>query len=150
LNMARDPLRILLSMRQRAVDQARHALAARLAAEAEVADRLRSLDGSVWRDRRAGLAWPGAHQFLEMFASRQEAIQAERQTIAADLAVAGGQAAEARDIVAAARTAAEAVADLIGERDAAGRAEASKREQHVLDDIARALRRASDARARSR
>jgi hypothetical protein len=136
--MARDPLRILLSMRRRSVEQVRHALAARLAAEAEVADRIRSLDGTVRRDREAGEAWPDAHQFREMLVSRQEVIQAERRTMAADLAAAEIDTGEARGVVSAARTAAQAVEELIGEREAASQADAARREQHVLDDIARA------------
>jgi hypothetical protein len=136
--LARDALRILLSMRRRSVEQARHALSARLAAEAEVADRICSLDGTVRRDREAGEAWPDAHRFLEMFASRQEVIQAERRTMAADLAAAGVHAGEARGVVSAARTAAQAVEELIEEREAASQADAAKREQIALDDMARA------------
>jgi hypothetical protein len=136
--MARDPLRILLSMRRRSVEQARHALAARLAVEAEVADRIRSLDCTVRRDREVGGAWPDAHQFLEMSANRQETVQAERHRLVVALAAAEIQAAEARDVVSAARTAAEAVEELIRERQAGRQADAATREQHVLDDIARA------------
>jgi hypothetical protein len=136
--MARDALRILLSMRRRSVEQARRALAARLTTEAEVVDRIRSLDGKVRRDHKAAEAWPDAHRFLEMFANRQDVIQAERRTLAADLAAAELETGEARSVVAAARTAAEAVDELIGEREAASQADAATREQHVLDDIARA------------
>lgn len=136
--MARDPLQILLSLRRRSVEQARHALAARLAAEAEVADRILSLDGTARRDREAGEAWPDAHQFLEMFASRQEVVQAERRSLAADLAAATVDTGEARGVVSAARTAAEAVKELIGGREAASQADATRQEQHVVDDIARA------------
>jgi hypothetical protein len=136
--MARDALRILLSMRRRSVEQARRVLAARLAAEAEVVDRIRWLDNTVHRDHQAAEAWPDAHRFLEMFANRQDVIQGERRILAADLAAAELETGEARGVVSAARTAAEAVEELIGEREAASQAEAAKREQHVLDDIARA------------
>jgi flagellar biosynthesis chaperone FliJ len=135
--MARDPLRILLSMRRRSVEQARQALAGRLAAETEVADRIRLLDDATRRDREAGGAWPDSHQFLEMSASRLEVVQAERQSLAADLTAAERGAAEARGVVSTARTAAEAVEELISQREAASQADATRREQHGLDDIAR-------------
>jgi flagellar biosynthesis chaperone FliJ len=138
--MARDPLRILLSIRRRAVEQARYALGACLVTEAGVADRIRSLDDTVRRDHEVSKAWQESHQFLEMSAIRTEVTRTERRTISADLAVAGIRSEEARGVVSAARTAAEAVEQLIGERLVASQADAARREQHVLDDIARARR----------
>src|ERR1700692_704982 len=107
--MARDPLRALLSLRRRSVEQARNALGACLAAEAAVAARIRALDAAARRDREAAEAWPDAARFLEVSANRQDVLQAERRTLAADLTAAEAHVAEARDAVAAARTAAEAV-----------------------------------------
>jgi flagellar export protein FliJ len=135
--MARDPLQILLSMRRRSVEQARYALGACLATEARVTDRIRSLDDTVRRDRETVRAWQDSHQFLEMSTVRLEAMLAQRRTMLAELAMAEARSAQARGVVAAARTAAEAVEQLMGERAVANRAEADKREQHVLDDIAR-------------
>jgi hypothetical protein len=125
-------------MRRRAVEQARYALGACLLSEAEVADRIRSLDDTARRDREVSQTWQDSHQFLEMSAIRTEATRTERRTIAADLTVAGIRSEEARGVVSAARMAAEAVEQLIAERLAASQADAAKREQHVLDDIARA------------
>jgi hypothetical protein len=136
--MARDPLQILQAVRRRAIEQARYALAACLTAEAAVADKVRSIDDAVRRDRAASAAWPDARQFLEMSALRLETVRTECRTVATDFAAAASRSAEARGIVTAARTAAEAVEQLIGERQAASRIEAAKREQHMLDDIARA------------
>jgi hypothetical protein len=136
--MARDSLRILLAMRRRSVEQARYVLGACLVAEAGVADTIRSLDDTVRRDRETSGTWPGAHQFLEMSASRQESIDAERGVLAVDLAAAEVRSMEARGVVSAARMTAEAAEQLIGEREAAIRFESDRREQHVADDIARA------------
>ena len=138
--MARDPLRILLAIRRRAVEQARYALGTCLATEAEIGERIWSLDDTARRDREAGGAWQDAHQFSEMTAIRLEAKQAERRALKADLTLAEGHSADARGILTAARTAAEAVAQLAGDRAAAAQAELDRREQHVLDDIARARR----------
>jgi flagellar export protein FliJ len=135
--MARDPLRILLSMRQRSVEQARYALGACLAAETQAADRLRALDEMVRRDRETARSWQESHQFVEMSAARLEAMLAERRSLLTELAMAEARSAQARAVVVAARTAAEAVEQLMGERTAANQAEAAKREQHVMDDITR-------------
>ena len=136
--MARDPLQVLLAIRERAVEQARYALAACLTTENNIADKARSLDAAVQRDREASATWREAHQFLEMSAVRLGAARAERQTVAAELTAAAVRSAGARGVVTAARTAAEAVEQLIGEREATSQADAARREQHELDDIARA------------
>jgi flagellar biosynthesis chaperone FliJ len=135
--MARDTLQVLLAMRRRSVEQARYALGICLAAEAEVAERIRSLEDSAQRDRETSGVWQDAHQFLEMSAVRLTTARAERHTMADDLAAAAVRSGEARDVVTAARTAAEAVEQLISERTAASQVTAARREQHVLDDIAR-------------
>jgi len=136
--MARDPLQVLLTVRRRAVEQARFAMAACLMAEAAVSDRLGLIDALAKLDREASGAWQDAHQFLQMSSLRLEAVRAERQTVAADFAAATSRSAQARGVVTAARLAAEAVEQLLGEREAARRVESARREQHVQDDIARA------------
>ena len=146
--MARDPLQVLKAVRRRAVEQARYALAACQTAEVEIADKIKSIDATVFRDRDARRTWHDADQFLEMSARRREAVQAERRSVTADLEAAALRSDQARGVVTAARTAAEAVEQLIGERKAASQVEAARREQHVMDDIARArlaARRRSEA-----
>ena len=135
--MARDPLLVLYAMRRHAVEQARYALGICLKAEAEVAERIRLLDEAARRGREACETWQGVAQFLEMAAIRQGYVRVERRTVAADMVMVSTRSGEARDVVTAARSAAEAVEQLIGERAAASRAAAATREQHVLDDITR-------------
>jgi hypothetical protein len=135
--MARDPLQVLLAIRRHGVEQARYTLAECMRAEAAVADRIALLDAALARDSQVSRAWQDAHQFLEMSAVRLDAARAHRGALVTDLAAAASRSAEARVVVTAARTAAEAVEQLIGEREAAGQVEAARREQHVLDDIAR-------------
>jgi hypothetical protein len=146
--MARDPVGVLLAIRLHAVEQARSALAVCLTSEAALTDRIKALDTAVLRDRETAGSWQDAHQFVEISVFRQGAVRAERRTIAADLEAAEARSAEARGVVTAARAAAEAVGQLIAERQAAGQAEAARRDQHVLDDIARArltMRRRAEA-----
>ena len=135
--MARDPLRILLSVRRRSVEQARYALGACLAEEAMIAGSIVALDDAAARDRDTARAWQESHQFKETAAMRLAATHAERQAIRTNLAAAEDRSARARGVVAAERAAAEAVEQLIEEREAAARAETNRREQHILDDIAR-------------
>jgi hypothetical protein len=144
--VARDPLLVLQAMRRRAVEQARYTLAACLQAEALAADRIRALDETARRDRAAGGGWQDAHQFLEMAAIQLCSMRAERRIAEADMASVVARSGEARGVVTAARTAAEAVEQLIGERQAAANMEAATREQHVLDDIARGQRGAAAGR----
>ncbi len=135
--MARDPLRILLGIRQRTVDEARRALAACIQAESDIADRIRSHDESIQRDSEVSAAWAESHRFHEMSALRLAALRTARRRMEADLAAAEARSATAREAVVAARSAAEAVEQLINERAAAATEEANKQEQHASDDIAR-------------
>lgn len=126
-----------MSVRRRSVEQARYALGACLAAESAVADKITALDDTAARDREAGRGWQDSLRFVEMEAIRLAAMQMERRAVLADLAAAEGRSGQARGIVAAERAAAEAVDQLIQERQAASQVEANRREQHVLDDITR-------------
>ena len=56
--MARDPLKVLSVVRQRAVDQQRQALAICLKAEAAAEDRIRMLDAAVVRDQALAETMP--------------------------------------------------------------------------------------------
>jgi flagellar export protein FliJ len=135
--MARDPIRMLLTVRRLAVEQARHTLAACLSVEATAADRLRAIDEAAQRDRRANQTVTEAHRFIDMFALRVQAAEADRRAAEAALAAAQGASADARAALVTARTAAESVDTLIGERAEATKTDAQRREQHALDDIAR-------------
>jgi hypothetical protein len=115
-------------------------LAACLAEETAAADRIRVLDEDRRQDHVIHGSWPDAHHFQEISASHLEAIRARRQTAAASLLAAESGSSEARGVVTAARAAAEAVEQLINERDAHNRAEADRQQQHAVDDIARSGR----------
>jgi hypothetical protein len=135
--MARDPVRLLRTVRLHAVEQARHALAACLARELAAAQRLRAIDDAASRDRAANPAVAEAHRFLDTFARRLQVSAEERGTVAADLAAAQADSDAARALLVEARTAAEVLATLIAERAAAVELDARRREQHALDDMAR-------------
>jgi flagellar export protein FliJ len=132
--MAREPILALLKLRRLAVEEARQGLAGCLARE-DAAER--------------ALAESEAILHREMLAAQSSASDGEVEAFAAWLPQgrqAVRRAQEARDSAAAetalaraaltlARSAAEAVDNLVEQRRLAEGAEALKREQAVLDDI---------------
>ncbi len=136
--MARDPIGMLRKVRRHAVEQARHALATCLMAETAAADRLRAIDEAAERDRVANRSVVEAHRFIDMFALRVQANATERIAAEVALTAARDAAAEAQAAVVAARMAVESVETLITERAEAAEVAADRREQHALDDMARA------------
>jgi flagellar biosynthesis chaperone FliJ len=138
--MVRNPLLILRAVRQRAVEQARQGLAACLRIETEATIQMDALTEAVRRDQTAGEHMPEAYQFLQLFANRLDAIRARRVVAVADLTAAQARVTEARAVVVAARTQAEAVEQLITEQVTARLALAESKAQHEMDDIARAAR----------
>ncbi|WP_428491606.1 hypothetical protein [Rhodopila sp.] len=139
--MPGDRLLVLQAVRRRAVESARQALAACLRAEAEIAARIGLLDASARRDLAISDTWEDGHHFQEMAAIRSAARREERDMAALQLSEAATASEQARSILTATRTAAEAVDQLIAERAAASQADAARRAQHELDDIARSARR---------
>jgi flagellar biosynthesis chaperone FliJ len=136
----RHPLLILQSIRQRAIEQARLALAACLKVEAEALGRIDLLEESVKRDRAAASCMGDGQEFLQVFANRLDAVQVQRRAARAALAAAQDRVSAARVVVATARTRAEAVEQLIAEQMTARRSAADRNAQHALDDISRAAR----------
>nr|WP_294520009.1 hypothetical protein [uncultured Rhodopila sp.] len=138
--MPRDPLAVLLTLRRREVDRRRQDLATCTAAETEAAAAVRSIDAAIARDRDAGESFPDHVRFRDVFLATRQHLQADRQRAMGALAEAEARSEAARGQLAAARLAAEAVDRLIAERAAAARAEADRRAQHELDDVARVRR----------
>jgi flagellar biosynthesis chaperone FliJ len=135
--MAADSIRILQAVRRRSVEEARYALGACLAAEAQALDALEAIIDKARRDRASHHAVEDAHQFLEMFIRRSGVAEAERVSAEAALTAARERSEAARIAVVAAQTAAETVDRLIAERALSDQEDASRREQHALDDMAR-------------
>lgn len=135
--MARDPLNVLLTVRQRTVDQSRQALATCLKAETAAVAAIRAMDAAVERERAAADRDAEDHRDTEMRSVWMERIRAQRVAAVANLAAAERQTAAARAVLSAARSAAQAVQRTIAERAVLALAEAEKRAQHALDDISR-------------
>lgn len=143
--MGRDPLGILLTVRQRTVDQSRQALATCLKVETAAMEAIRAIDNAIGQELAVADRFPEQHRGTDVVAAWLGRVRGERTQAVAKLAAAEIQTAAARAVVLAARSAAQAVQRTIAERAVVARAEAEKRDQHVLDDIARARHAARDA-----
>ena len=136
--MGRDPLGVLLTVRQRTVDQSRQALAKCLKVETEAMEAIQAIDDAISQEREFADKFPEQHRGADTVAAWLGRIRATRLQAVAVLATAEIQTAAARAVLLAARSAAQAVQRTIAEREVAARAEAEKRDQHTLDDITRA------------
>ena len=140
--MPRDRLHLLLAIRQEAVDHALRDLADCLAAETAAASIIAALDEAVPVERAQTDRHAEALAGNEAYAAWSAWTRVRKREGLAELARAEAQSVRARAEVAAARAAAQAVGQLIESRVAQRKTETERREGHVLDDIARAQRRA--------
>lgn len=136
--MAHERLRVVLSVRRRAVEEARRVLVQQLKSEAEAEAAVDALDDETRRNRQAGRATEEMLLFLDMIGRRVLAINAARQRAMAALIAAQARSAQARQVVASARASEEAVETLLTQREAADVASKTRRDQHILDDLVRA------------
>lgn len=138
--MPGDPLQVLLKLRTLDVDRARMVLAECLQTEAALQSRLTAVDDAENRDEAVRQRMPDAHLYAENFANRRIKLNQAREAINRTLLTAGQAVAEARRALSAARSAAEIVTQLAEERALTRQADADRKAQHALDDIARVLR----------
>jgi flagellar export protein FliJ len=148
--VARDPLDVLLRVRQRAVDQSRQDLATCLKVETASMEAVRAIDEAVPREGAFADRFPEHPDGMEIFAGWLKRIRASRLGAMAALVAAEHRTAAARSALAAARSAARAVEQTIEERMAVVQTEAEKRDQHAMDDITRGQRAARDREADKR
>lgn len=139
--MARDPLRTVLAIRERAVDELQRELAACIRSEAEIAMRIAALDQAASRDRSFHQGLPEPHRFQDMFAVRRIADAVAKASAERELVDAESRSAQARSALVAARVEAEVVGAVIAERAALTATALARREQHELEEAARAGQR---------
>jgi flagellar export protein FliJ len=142
--VARDPLGVLLRVRQRAVDQSRQDLATCLKVEGAAVEAIRAIDEAVPREGALADRFAEHSGSMEIFAAWLKRIRADRRASVAALVAAEGRTMAARAGLVAARSAARAVEQTIEERMAGVQAEAEKRDQHTMDDITRGQRATQD------
>jgi flagellar export protein FliJ len=130
-----DPLPVVARLRALAVDEARRALAENVTAEANAAEALRLVDTVIAAETEAAGDLSGDDQSVEDFAGWLRRIRVERRAAAAALESAELRSTEARAALAASRSAARAMEELLLRRDADWRSAAERREQAVLDEV---------------
>jgi flagellar biosynthesis chaperone FliJ len=145
--MAADPLQVLLTIRQRGVDQARQVLAVCLNAETAAMAAIEALENAQRREREVADSQAEHHRGTNMFATWSGQMRVRQSAARAVLGNAETATTSARVGLTETRSAARAVERLIEERAIVARVEAAKREQHALDDIARTRAGERDGRA---
>ncbi len=134
--MTRDPLEILARLRRSVCEDARRGLAACLEAEEAASTALRSAEAAIFRERDAACELDADDGAVEAFAAwlpqgRAAVAQAREAHLRA-----GAATVQARAILAAARTSAEATDRLLASREAEREAEAARRAQLAMDEAA--------------
>ena len=129
-----DPLPVVARLRHRAVDEARQALADSVTAETAAAEALRLLDTAIAAETDAAGDLSGDDQSVEDFAAWLRRVRIDRRSAVAELESAELRSTEARAALAASRTAARAMEDMLTRREAERRLAAARREQAVLDE----------------
>ncbi len=135
-DLQRSPLAIVARLRRIAVDEAKRALADCLTAEAAAAAALRAIDARIAAETDAASDPSGDDHAVEGLSRWLRRIGAERIAAANLLASAETQSAEARAVLAAGRSAARAMDELLAGRATERRLAADRREQAVLDEAA--------------
>jgi flagellar export protein FliJ len=134
--MTRDPLETLVRLRRSVVEDARRALAACVEAEDAASAALRCAEAAIFREQDAAGSIDTGDGAVEAFAvwlpqGRRAVAQAREAH-----AYAGAATVQARAVLSAARASAEAADRLLASRAAAREAEAARREQSALDEVA--------------
>jgi len=135
-----DSLTVVVRLRNLAVNEARRALAECITAETAAAGALRRLDAAIAAETDAAGDLSGDDQSVEDFAAWLRRIDVERRAATAALETTEVRCTEARAALAASRTAARAMEDLLLRRQADRQLAAGRREQAMLDEAG--LRRA--------
>ena len=134
--MSRDPLETLARLRHNVVEEARRTLAACLEAEDAADTALRSAEAAIFREQDAAGALETGDGAVEAFATwlpqGRLAVARAREAHAR----ANAATVQARAVLAAGRTSAEAADRLLASRAAARDAEAARRTQVALDETA--------------
>ena len=128
-------LQVVARLRKMAIDEARIALAARLAAEARATEADRAALASLRHEHEAALALGAEDAAIGVFANWLPRGLAARNVARDASVVAQAAAQQGRTALAAARASAEVVERMLARHAAERLAEANRREQAVLDEV---------------
>ena len=131
-----DPLPVVARLRHLAVDEATRALADCLTAEAAAAEALRLLDMQISAETDAAGDSDSDDRAVADFSIWLRRAEADRTAAANALASAETRSAEARAVLAASRSAARAMDELLDGRDTQRQLAADRRDRVALDEAA--------------
>ena len=134
--MPSNSLQSLLRMRQLTVEDARRSLVECLAAEESAEQAAHAVEAEIRRETEAACRLGGGDEVVEAFAAWLQRMRPVAQAADATLEAATLRTSEARAVLSAARSAAEATEALLSRQEAEREAGAIKAEQFVLDDAA--------------
>jgi hypothetical protein len=139
--VARDPLRVLLRLRDITLDKARRALADRLREETAAAEQCAAIAASISRETEVQLSQPAERRAVESYAAwLGSALGAQREAQSAARACAAATA-EARGSLNEARAGTRALEAVLAEAREASRDAAARLEQRAIDEAAAECKR---------
>jgi flagellar export protein FliJ len=131
-----DPLESLLRMRRMAVDDARRGLAECLRAEGQATAEVAAIEAAIEQEMEVATRLTAGDFEVEAFAAWLRQMRPRQRAALAGEQEAETATMEARTVLAAAQAAVRAVEEMLEQHAAAARAEAERRAQGELDEIA--------------
>jgi flagellar export protein FliJ len=134
--MKHDPVESLLRLRQLAVDEARRQLADCLRAESDAAAAIAAIEAAIAQEMEVASNLVGDDTEVEAFGAWLRRMRPQQQAAHAAQATAETNTSEARAVLTAARAAVRA-AEAVAEKHAAvAQAEAARKAQAEIDEVA--------------
>lgn len=134
--MTHDPLEALLRLRRTAVDEARRGLAHCLRVEGEAAASVSAIEAAIERETELASSLAAGDAEVESFALWLRRIRPKQRAAQAAELEAATATARARAVLGAARAAVRAVEATLEKHAAAAQAEAERRAQAEIDEVA--------------
>ena len=134
--MSQDPLTTLLRLRRSAADEARRALAECLRAEGDAAAAVTAIEAAIERETAAATSLTTGDAEVEAFGAWLRRILPKREAAHAAAANAAAGSTRARILLGAAQAAVRAVEETQAKRAAAAHAEAQRKAQGEIDEVA--------------
>jgi hypothetical protein len=145
--MADNSLRVIVRLRQLALDQAREKLAACPRTEEAADQAVQEAKAARRRERWAAADLPAGGQPAESFVNWSEGSRKAQEDAATGQTTAAANTTKARAELSAARAAREAAETILSARESERKAAAERREQLALEEMARRRREEDEARA---
>jgi flagellar export protein FliJ len=145
--MMHDPLEALLRLRRLAVDEARRGLAECLRVESEAASAVAAIEAAVHCETEVAASLSAGDAEVEAFAAWLRRIRPKQRAAHAAEEEAETATVSARAVLGAARAAVRAAEEMLEKHAAAVHAEAERRAQGEIDEVAQRGQVSADRRS---